>query len=223
MVETPSRFDPTTSAVIVIDVQNDFCDPQGLLAKAGSDTTDVEAMVPRLNRFLSLARESGVRVVFVRTTHDETTDSAVWLACKPSRSAPGMRPVSSCRPGSWGAEFYVVAPQEGDPVILKHRYSAFTGTNLDLTLRALGITSLFFTGVATEVCVESSLRDGLFHDYHVTLVHDCCATYDRESHSATLNAVRKYFGVVASADEVVGHWTANANAVQLVHASSPAR
>jgi len=96
-----------------------------------------------------------------RTTHDESNDSVVWL----NRHAAGPGEVTTqgtCRTGSWGAEFYEVAAEPGETVITKHRYSAFVGTSLDLTLRTIGVESLLFTGVATDVCVESSLRDGLF-------------------------------------------------------------
>ena len=201
--DQPPRYDPARSAVVVVDVQNDFCDPEGVLARCGNDTTDVVAMVPRLERFLTAAGERGVHTVYVRTTHDETTSSPVWKACKPVRTVDGAPVGPACRPGSWGAEFYRVAPGEGDPVVTKHRYSAFTGTNLDLVLRSAGVTSLFVTGVATEVCVESTVRDGLFHDYHVTLVSDCAASYDPTAHAATLTTVGRYFGVVAAADEVL--------------------
>jgi nicotinamidase-related amidase len=201
--DQPPRYEPSRSAVVVVDVQNDFCDPDGVLARCGNDHTAVVAMVPQLQRFLAAARERGVRTVYVRTTHDETTSSPGWKACKPVRAVAGSPLGPACRPGSWGAEFYRVAPADGDPVVTKHRYSAFTGTNLDLVLRSAGVTSLFVTGVATEVCVESTLRDGLFHDYHVTLVSDCCASYDPAAHEATVTTVGRYFGVVAGADEVL--------------------
>lgn len=207
MKEQPPRYDPSRSAVVVVDVQNDFCHPEGVLAQSGSDPSAVASMVPHLERFLAGARELGVCVVFIQTTHDDTTSSPVWKACKSARTVAGTTGRWTCRPGSWGADFYRITPQPGDLAVIKHRYSAFTGTNLDLVLRSAGITSLFVTGVATEVCVESTLRDGLFHDYHVTLVSDCCASYDEAAHSATVTTVGKYFGVVAGADDVLARFT----------------
>jgi nicotinamidase-related amidase len=208
MSGTTFRNAPETTALIVVDVQNDFCDPAGVAGTTGSDTSDAVEMVPRLERLLKAARAAGVLVVFIQTTHDETTDSPVWL----SRRTVGPTPVgtpsstSTCRTGSWGAEFYRVEPSQGEPVVIKHRYSAFTGTNLDVVLRSAGVTSLLLTGVATDVCVESTLREGFFHEYHVSLVEDCCASYHPESHAATVAAVGRYFGAVTTSDELATTW-----------------
>lgn len=204
----PSRFAPGRAAVVVVDVQNDFCDPAGACGQRGSDTAAAVAMVPRLERFLADARAAGVMVVFIQTTHDESTDSPAWLARRGDAEAGAPDPVSTCRTGSWGAEFYRVAPQPGEPVVVKHRYSAFAGTNLDVVLRTAGVDSLLLTGVSTNVCVESTLRDGLFAEYRVTLVEDCAASYEAEAHEATCENVARYFGVVATSEEISATWSA---------------
>jgi ureidoacrylate peracid hydrolase len=208
MSGTTFRNAPETTALLVVDVQNDFCDPGGVAGVKGSDTSHAVEMVPRLERLLESARAAGVLVVFVRTTHDETTDSPVWLSRRTVEATPVRTPssTSTCRTGTWGAEFYRVAPAAGEPVVTKHRYSAFTGTNLDVVLRTAGITSLLLTGVATEACVESTLREGFFHEYHVSLVEDCCASYHAEGHAATVAAVGRYFGAVTTSDELASAW-----------------
>jgi ureidoacrylate peracid hydrolase len=129
----------------------------------------------------------------------------VWLA---RRSNPVLQEASSrvCRAGSWGAQFYEVAPQPGETIVRKSRYSAFADTNLDLVLRATGRQSVLLTGVSTNVCVESTLREALFHDYHVTLVEDCCASYEQELHDSTVRNVAKYFGYVHTSSDVVAQW-----------------
>ncbi len=92
-------------------------------------------------------------------------------------------------------------------MVKKHRYSAFVDTDLDLVLRSLGVKTLIMTGVATNVCVESTARDGCFHDYYVVFLSDCTATNDGPAaQEATLENMRRHFGVVASADEVVAAW-----------------
>jgi nicotinamidase-related amidase len=211
-MDVPFRYDPANCALILVDVQNDFCHPDGSIAKAGEDVAAAVAMVPRLVKLLDAARRAEVPVVFVRTTHDESNDSAAWL----NRRAAGPGAVTTqaiCRTASWGAEFYKVTPELPDePVITKHRYSAFAGTNLDLTLRTMGVQSLLFTGVATEVCVESSLRDGLFVEYFVSMVADCCATYAPELHAGSVRAVAK-FGTVVTAAELSGYWSAAGQAL----------
>jgi nicotinamidase-related amidase len=204
-MSVPFRYDPAHTALILIDVQNDFCDPNGNIARNGQDVSAAVAMVPRLVTLVDNARAAGVPVIFVQTTHDETNDSVAWL----NRRAVGPGSVTTqgtCRTGSWGAEFYGVSPAPGELVVVKHRYSAFVGTNLDLTLRTLGIQSLLFTGVATEVCVESSVRDGLFAEYFVSMVEDCCATYLPELHEGSVRAVGKSFGTITTATELADAW-----------------
>lgn len=207
-MDIPFRYDPAKCALVLVDVQNDFCHPDGSMAKAGQDVSAAVAMAPKLVSLVDAARAAGVPVVFVRTTHDESTDSVAWL----NRRAAGPGSVTTqatCRTGSWGTEFYKVLPELPDePVITKHRYSAFVGTNLDLTLRTMGVQSLLFTGVATEVCVESSLRDALFAEYFVSMVEDCCATYAPELHEGSVRAVAKNFGTVVTAQELTMHWSA---------------
>lgn len=207
-MSTPTRFAPGRAAIVVVDVQNDFVDPEGACAERGSDVTGAVAMVPRLEKFLDDARAAGVMVVFIQTTHDETTDSPAWLARRGDPEAGAPTPVSTCRTGTWGADFYRVAPQAGEPVVIKHRYSAFAGTNLDVVLRTAGVDSLLLTGVSTNVCVESTLRDGLFAEYRVTLVEDCAASFEAEAHEATVQNVAKYFGVVATSEEISATWSA---------------
>ncbi|UCN15334.1 cysteine hydrolase family protein [Cellulomonas iranensis] len=208
MTYPTSRFAPGTAAVVVVDVQNDFCDPAGACAQRGSDVAGAVAMVPRLERFLDAARAAGVLVVFIQTTHDATTNSPAWLARRGDPVPGAPTPVATCATGTWGAEFYRVAPQPGEPVVVKHRYSAFAGTNLDVVLRSAGVDSLLLTGVSTNVCVESTLRDGLFAEYRVTLVEDCAASFEAEAHAATVANVEQYFGVVATSEEIGATWSA---------------
>lgn len=212
-MDVPFRYNPAHCALVLIDVQNDFCHPDGSIARAGQDVSAAVAMVPRLVSLVDCARTAEVPVVFVRTTHDESNDSVAWL----NRRADGPGAVTTqatCRTASWGAEFYKVTPElPAEPVITKHRYSAFVGTNLDLTLRTMGVQSLLFTGVATEVCVESSLRDGLFAEYFVSMVEDCCATYAPELQEGSVRAVGKNFGTVLTAGELTKYWGASSQAL----------
>ncbi|MGE2832628.1 cysteine hydrolase family protein [Mycobacterium sp. SMC-4] len=201
------RHMPGHAALVVVDVQNDFCSPQGSLpAGYRFDLQFVDAMLPRLHKLIEAARHSRIPVIFVRTLHDPSNDSHAWLA-RLGDAADNARTGVTCRTNTWGAEFFGVAPQAGDHIVTKHRFSAFVGTNLALTLRSLDVQSILFTGVATEVCVESSLRDGLFHDFYVTLVEDCAASYTKTAHDASVHVVGKHFGLVTTADELVDRWT----------------
>jgi ureidoacrylate peracid hydrolase len=100
-----------------------------------------------------------------------------------------------------------VEPLPDEPIVNKQRYSAFWGTRLDSILRTLKRDTLIVTGVATNVCVESTARDGCFLDYYVVFLSDCSATGDgTAAHEATLENMRRHFGLVTSADEVVRCW-----------------
>ncbi|MGF1575952.1 MAG: cysteine hydrolase family protein [Cyanophyceae cyanobacterium] len=196
----PEKVAPSKTALIVVDMQNDYCHPQGSLAQRGYSTEASEAIVPTLNGLIDAAHAAGTPIIFIQTIHTEATDSAAWLE-RSNHSA------SICRPGSFGIEFFGVTPQPQDTIVNKHRYSAFIGTRLDQVLRALKVETLIMTGVATNVCVESTARDGFMLDYHIVFLSDCTATSHAEAHEATLANINRHFGVVATAEEVINAWT----------------
>ena len=193
---------PSKSAIIVVDVQNDFCEPAGAAGKAGKDTTAAMAMIPTLQRFLAAAREHGTNIIFVQTIHEPETDSAAWIG---RRTDPDAR---NCLKDTWGAEFTGITPRGYEPVVVKHRYSAFVNTRLDSILRTMKTETIIVLGVATNVCVESTSRHGYMLDYHTVFVSDCSAAYDQAAHDMTLQVHRKHFGVVATAQEIIDTWAA---------------
>ena len=116
----------------------------------------------------------------------------------------------TCEEGTWGCDFYSVGPQPGERVVVKHRYSAFRGTDLDLILRARGVRTVLICGVATNVCVETSAREAYMHDYEVVFLADCSAAYSQAEHDATLYNMAQHFGVVAREEEVCSAWATTA-------------
>jgi ureidoacrylate peracid hydrolase len=192
--------DLRSSAIIVIDMQNDFCDPKGAGANYGADVTTIQDMIPRMQRFFAGARGLGAKLIFVQCIHEPSTDSDAWLF----RHDGVPRP--HCRKDTWGADFCGVAPQGTEPVVIKHRYSAFIGTRFESVLKTLGIKTLIMTGVGTNVCVESTARDGFMLDYNIVFLSDCTATASPGAHEATLSNIRNHFGTVATSDEVLAVW-----------------
>ena len=193
---------PSKTAILVVDVQNDFCEPDGAAGKGGKDTSACMAMIPRLQRFLDEARAHGTNVIFIQTIHEPSTDSDVWVG---RRANPDAR---NCLKGSWGAEFTGIAPLPHEPVVIKHRYSAFVNTRLDSVLRTLKVENAIVLGVATNVCVESTSRHAYMLDYNVVFVSDCSAAYDQAAHDMTLQVHKKYFGTVATSDAIIASWAA---------------
>jgi ureidoacrylate peracid hydrolase len=196
----PELIRPANTAVIVVDVQNDFCRAEGALGQAGQPTGAAMEMIPNLQALLAAARAAGTHVVFIQTIHEAATDSEAW-AWRLRGEVGGC-----CRKNTWGAEFTEVAPLPDEPVVIKHRYSAFINTRLDSVLRTLKVENLIMTGVSTNVCVESTARHGFMLDYNIVFMSDCTAAYSAEEHEGALYNMRTHFGVVATSDEVVGAW-----------------
>ncbi len=193
---------PSKTAILVVDVQNDFCEPEGAAGKGGKDTSAAMAIIPTLQRFLEAAREHGTNVIFIQTIHEPSTDSEAWIG---RRKDPDAK---NCLKGTWGAEFTGIAPRDYEPVVIKHRYSAFVNTRLDSVLRTMKVENIIVLGVATNVCVESTARHGYMLDYHTVFVSDCSASYDKAAHDMTLSTHRKHFGHVATAQEIIDTWAA---------------
>lgn len=204
--ELDFRYDPDHAAIVVIDMQADYCADNGALARLGNDTSAAREMAPRLHALLGEARAIGMPVVFVRTTHGPSDDSHAWLN-RYGRTRGDEPRGSICREDDAdGCAWFGVEPQAGELVVTKHRYSAFSGTPLALKLRTMGVESLLFTGVATEICVESSLRDALFEDFYVTLVEDCAASFTKVGHQASVDVVRANFGTVTGSSALRSLW-----------------
>jgi ureidoacrylate peracid hydrolase len=195
------NLEPARTAVLVVDVQNDFCSPEGATAKSGRSVKACTDMVPRLMRLIDGARDAGVNVIFVQANGGRWTDSEAWLYRASEKPRSG-----NCREGTWGAEFYGVAPRPDEAVVPKPRNSAFFNTRLDSILRTFKVDTLVVTGVATNVSVESTVRDAVQRDYNVVLVEDCAGAYDQAAHDATLFNVRNFFGTVSTCSEVLGIW-----------------
>jgi nicotinamidase-related amidase len=201
------RVDPKHSAVIVIDVQNYFCHPDGAVAKPGNGRSPLTLVAPRIADLVDAARSVGALVIWVQLTHsDETTSEPRWEQWR-RHGAHLTSDDLHCRAGSWDWEFYVVSPQPGEPIVPKQRYSSFIGTNLDLILRSRRIRSLIVTGVSSHVCVESTIRDGFMLDYYITMVSDCTASADVERHEAAVRVVESTFGVVCTAEDIKNVWS----------------
>lgn len=198
-----SKVDPQGCALVIIDVQNDYCHDDGALSRFGRHVTVIRHMVPRLKEVLAKARQTQVPVVHVRMANNELTKSNAYLEHR-SRRSGGNRQV--CQEGTWGADFYEIEPRPGEPVVTKNRYSAFVNTNFETILRAKGIKTVILAGVTTDVCVESTARDAFMRDYHVLFLSDCTGVDDPAVQQAALERIDRYFGHVVSSEDVVQAW-----------------
>lgn len=198
---------PEHTAVIVVDVQNDFASEESPYTKRRLNLPGVQAAVGRMDAFIDEARKAGVKIVFIQTGGLPGATPSEVSQEQTLRNAPGADPTRGmCEPGTWGHEFYKLVPQDGDWIVPKSTYSAFVRTPLEDMLRDAGIDTLLMTGISTNVCVESTTRHGFMLDFYTVLVEDCCGYYKENLHIATIENVNDRFGVVASAAEVQACW-----------------
>jgi len=205
--------DLSRSAIVVVDMQNAFASKGGMLDLAGVDIFGAQPVIDTTARLLEAARANGVPVVYLQMGYKADLSNSGGpnspnpqkeLAMRLMCSRPELR-AKVLTEGTW--DFDIVdelAPRAGDLVIVKTRYSGFAGTPLDSMLRVRGIQYLFFTGIATNVCVESTLRDAYFHDYWPILVTDgTMAAGERSIYEATLFNVESFFGWTTTSQELL--------------------
>jgi ureidoacrylate peracid hydrolase len=204
------RLSPAHSAVMVIDMQNDFCAENGYVETVvGKDATACRAVAPEIMALVGAAREHGVPVFWIKANYDPDRLPEGMLAKQREKSSD-----ICCGTGSWGIDFYGVAPSSVEPVIEKHSYSAFAGTDVEQQLRARDVKTLVFAGVQTNVCVESSLRDAVCRGFYTVLASDCVASHTLPLHEATLKNVQFLFGDVLERSRIAAVWSAAPNSRQ---------
>ena len=204
------KVSPAHAALLVIDVQNDFVANGGFFDRVGADVKAIQRVIAPLARFVDCAREAGVLVVFIQAIYDAQYLSAPMR----ERDLRVGRRMPRCLTGSWGANFHVIAPRSNEPVVIKHRYSAFTNPELDDLLKRRRIRSLLLAGVATDTCVESTGRDAYFIDYYVTLVADCCAGAIERDHRVALERFERDYGAVVNSADVIEAWQCSDTSVR---------
>ena len=193
------------TALVVVDMQHDFCRPGGAFDALGIDLSMYPPMIPRLVRLIDGARSAGVMVIYVQMTVllGQRSESPAQLRFNMRLHSGAHGPAAPLLytiEGSAGhAIIPEVAPHTGDLIVRKYRSSAFWGTNLDMLLRSNGVETVVVSGCTTEGCVESTARDALFNDYYVVIPEDCVASDDRRQHEASLLLMRHRFDVVDSA------------------------
>jgi ureidoacrylate peracid hydrolase len=205
------KVNPAHSALLVIDMQNDFCATGGLVSRDGRDISQAQQMAARLPAFIDAARAAGVLVVFIRCLYTTETNvylSDVWLEQAARKREGGYTRIPVCCDGEWNGAFYGdLQPKKGDVVVTKHRYSAFHNTDLDLVLRSNGVRSVILTGVVTNVCVETTAREAFVRDYYVVAVEDGCAAYVAADHVQSMSNIDRFFGQVAQTHEICALWS----------------
>lgn len=203
------KVDPATTALIVVDMQNDFCHPQGHYGRSGPegfrDLSTIDPIYGPMLDLISAAREADVLRVFVKSHFDPKYMSGPAAEMRLLSKAYGK----ACQSNTWGAEIMddlKPRPSDREIEVIKHRYSAFRDTDLGVILRSAGIKTVVVTGVTTSVCVDSTARDAFASDYFVVIPRDTCADYTEEKHRVFLAQLGTLFGVACPAADVAAIW-----------------
>jgi ureidoacrylate peracid hydrolase len=210
----PLRVKPAETAVIVVDMQNAYATKGGYVDIAGFDVSGAAAAIGKTKTVLDAARAAGVTVIFFQNGWDPeyveagTPGSPNWHksnALKTMRARPELAGTLLAK-GTWDyAIVDALQPQPGDIVIPKTRYSGFFNTNIDSVLRSRGIRTLVFTGVATNVCVESSLRDAFHLEYFGVVLEDATHHLGPDYiQQASIYNIEKFFGWVSTTADFCG-------------------
>ncbi|MBX9592119.1 MAG: isochorismatase family protein [Hyphomonadaceae bacterium] len=199
------------TALIVVDMQNGYASKGGYLDLAGFDVAGAAGVIDRIAKIIAVARALGIKVIYFQNGWDAAKqeaggeESPNWWksnALKLMRSRPEYDGKLITK-GTWDYEIVPqLAPQRSDIVIQKPRYSGFYGTQLDAMLRVRRIRNLLVVGVATNVCVESTIRDAFFLEYFPILIEDAAwQAGSREMHDATIYNVKMFFGWVTTTSQ----------------------
>ena len=212
-------IDAAKTAVIVVDMQNDFGTEGGMFHRAGIDISMIQRAVGPTARVLGSARRAGMKIVYLKMGfRPDLSDLGAPDSVNRVRHlerfkvgqtilAPDGRESRILIRDNWGTDIVPeLKPQGDDIVFYKHRLSGFYETELDATLKRLEIKYLVFTGCTTSVCVESTIRDAMFRDYLPVLLADCTGEpigyhFPRSNHDASLLTIETSLGWVSGSEE----------------------
>jgi ureidoacrylate peracid hydrolase len=187
--ESLVRLDPAATAILIVDMLNEFCKPGGAMVLPG-----YERLVPPQKALIEAGRRAGCPIVFVVDAHRPNV----------RQDREFLKRTPHCLEGEWGARVIEdLGPQPDDLYVIKRRYSAFFGTDLDLTLKDLGIDAVVVAGVVTNICVRSTVHDAFFQGYTVVVPEDGCAATGAREQASSLYDIATHFGTVCRAADVV--------------------
>lgn len=175
------EYDPKTTALLVVDPFNDFLAPEGKLWPAVRETAEEADLLNHLRQIIDVCRQKGMTVFFVPHHRSEPNDIKKWRHPNPSQAMASELQVFAR--GQWGGEFHQdFQPREGDVIAQEHwGQSGFANTDLDMLLKQNGVEKIILIGMLANTCIGATARFGMELGYHVTLVTDATAAWDKAS------------------------------------------
>ena len=224
----PIAINPARTAVIVVDMENDFVAKGGMFDRAGADISGAQKAIAPTAKVLAAARQAGLKIIYLKMGYrPDLSDLGATDSVNRTRhlkfgvgqkiQTPDGRESRLLIRDTWDTDIVPeLKPQASDIVIYKTRFSGFYQTDLDATLKKLGIKYLIVTGVTTSICVESTVRDAMFRDYLCVLLKDCMSEpigHDllRTNHEASLLNAEVLLGWVSDSDQFINALAAKAS------------
>lgn len=216
----PFKTELLKTAVIVVDMQNDFGSKGGMFDNAGIDISIIQKTVEPIAKVLNAARKAGLKIIYLKMgfkpdlsdlgdAGSPNRDRHLYFKVGESMTTPEGSTGRYLIRDTWNTDIVKeLKPEKEDIVIFKHRFSGFYETDLDTILKKLGIKNLIITGCTTSICVESTIRDAMFRDYSCVLLEDCTAEpigygLPRSNYDASILNIQTLFGWVSKSEEFI--------------------
>ena len=187
----------TNAALVIVDLQNDYCHPDGVYARNGLTCFSIDNVIRRSAAAVVWAKGAGLPVIFVRMMwRSDASGYPIDAGLIVEHSRPFLRK-EGLRRGTWGAEIVSEMPTP-DYEVEKTRYSAFHNTSLEPLLRGLAVETVVLAGVITNMCVEATARDAFHRDFRAIVLRDCVSGFNQELHDASLRTMAIFTRVMTS-------------------------
>ncbi len=193
-------FDPKTTAVLIVDLQNDFLHPEGAYGRAGQSSPEIAALPARLLPLLNTVREAGGWIVSTQFTLVPGKDGEPFISTHLKQLRPFLTK-GDFKPASWGNAL-VDSLQPADITVEKVAYSAFYQTRMEFALSRAGIKTLMVCGIVTNGGVSSTVRDAHVRDFHTITIEDGCAAFSTDVHNTAIKSLATVGDVMTIADAI---------------------
>lgn len=187
-------------AVLIVDIQNDFCDDNGIFAQQGLDVKPAQEVAPKIHEFIEEVRQYSVPIIYSKQIEAEDITPANL-----KRQFASGKLKAVCAPGSWGSEFYQLKPIEGEYVLEKRTYDVFSNPDLKRILDEHKVKTLVIAGVNTDVCIDTTVRRAFTEGYQIVVPQDLVATMNRAGEKHYLAVFDRFFGEITDSKTVLSY------------------
>lgn len=187
-------------AVLVVDIQNDFCHDDGIFAQQGLDVKPAQEVAPRIQEFIDEIRQYDIPIIYSKQIEAEDITPANL-----KRQFASGKLKAVCAPNSWGSELYLLQPTDDEHILEKRTYDVFSNPELNRILQERKIKTLVIAGVNTDVCIDTTVRRGFTEGYQIVIPQDLVATMNQAGAKHYLDVFDRFFGDVTDSKTVLSY------------------